>query len=406
MVGKVKVGLIVRGCREEHASARVAGYVVPDDHPAAALAVAEVMAFIDDHYSVAPKIGQDRLGLGDRDDLRDEAVPVGVVLPHADKVLRADDQALEGVRRVLENPAQGRRHERLAQTHDITKDNAASVLKVAGGNAHRRRLKIEQGLPEILGYVEFGKTGPGLLCKMVGHLDVDPVRRDRVGAGPALVDHLRELLCNIETPMVLPPVVKPLSELLGSIVVKDIDVQFSLRRKTGQREVARSEIADDRIDGILPKTEVEFRMELVTEKKLDRNPAALELGAQPAQASFVCVGGGPESELEAKLLRHAALEADSDLVTHLIVAGREAVGLAELVLGETLHADEEPALVSGPAGPVVDEVVDGFPAAEIEVADAGSQRSWRLLRYRAVLRGARCRCCRGCVASMPFPGSV
>ena len=49
---------------------------------------------------------------------------------------------------------------------------------------------------------------------------------------------------------------------------------------------------------------------------------------------------------------------------------QKAVGEAQFVLGEPLHADQETALGTVAARPLLDQGVDRFPAAQIEVADA------------------------------------
>jgi len=44
--------------------------------------------------------------------------------------------------------------------------------------------------------------------------------------------------------------------------------------------------------------------------------------------------------------------------------------LAKFVLSEPLHSDQQPALLVSPARPLLDERVNRFPAAQVEVADA------------------------------------
>ena len=50
--------------------------------------------------------------------------------------------------------------------------------------------------------------------------------------------------------------------------------------------------------------------------------------------------------------------------------GGEAAGATQLFVGEVLHTDEEAAAVAFAAGPGFDALVDGAPAAQVEVTDA------------------------------------
>ena len=95
-----------------------------------------------------------------------------------------------------------------------------------------------------------------------------------------------------------------------------------------------------------------------------------ELGREPAKAGLVLVGGRAERELRAKLLGEPALEADDGLIADLVFLRQEAVGLAQFVLRQPLHSNEQAALVARAARPVFDEAINRFPAAQIEVADA------------------------------------
>ncbi len=65
LVGEVEVGFVVGGGGNKDAPAGVACDVIADGRPAPALAIAEVMAFVNDEDAVAAEVGQGVLRLGD-----------------------------------------------------------------------------------------------------------------------------------------------------------------------------------------------------------------------------------------------------------------------------------------------------------------------------------------------------
>ena len=69
------------------------------------------------------------------------------------------------------------------------------------------------------------------------------------------------------------------------------------------------------------------------------------------------------------LVRELAAQPYGGLVVDLGPITPRAERVAQLLGGQPLHADEEPAATRA-AAPLVDEIVDQLPAAEIEVADA------------------------------------
>ena len=149
LVGEVEVGFVVGGGGDKDAPAGVARDVIADGGPAPALAIAEVMAFVNDGDAVAAEVGQSILGLGDGDDLGDQAVAVGVVFPHADEVFGAEDEGFEGARRVLKHAGQRGGHEGFAEANDVAQDHAAALFQVPGGDADRRGLKFEQCVAHV-----------------------------------------------------------------------------------------------------------------------------------------------------------------------------------------------------------------------------------------------------------------
>jgi hypothetical protein len=91
---------------------------------------------------------------------------------------------------------------------------------------------------------------------------------------------------------------------------------------------------------------------------------------KPAQARLVLVGWGANRELRTELLGQPAFQADDGLIAYLVLLWQEAVGFAQLLLRQPLHADKKAALLAGPACPFFNQLIDGFPPAKIEVADA------------------------------------
>ena len=72
-----------------------------------------------------------------------------MVLPHADKVLGAEDEGFQGVRRVLEHAGESGRHEGFAEADHVADDDTAAFLQVAGGDLHGGGLEVEERIAEI-----------------------------------------------------------------------------------------------------------------------------------------------------------------------------------------------------------------------------------------------------------------
>src|SRR6266403_1793335 len=100
---------------------------------------------------------------------------------------------------------------------------------------------------------------------MVSHLNVNMIRRRAFGLRPTFVENLDQFLGNVDAPFVSPAVIKPLSELLGGIVVEHVDVEFTLFGESGEREIAGTKKSCDGIVRVRPETKVEFGMERVPE---------------------------------------------------------------------------------------------------------------------------------------------
>ena len=109
---------------------------------------------------------------------------IAVVLPHRDQVLGADDQRLQAVV-VLEDARHGGRHQRLAQADHVADQHAAALVQVVRGDLHGGRLEVEQPVAELARNAELGQAGARFLRQVVGHLEVDVVRRDQLLRAPS-----------------------------------------------------------------------------------------------------------------------------------------------------------------------------------------------------------------------------
>lgn len=370
LIAEVEIVLVVGRGRKEDTLASVPRNVVADDGPTAALAVSQVVAFVNDDDAEAAEFGQDVLRLGDRDNFGKQAVAVGVVLPHADEILRAEDECLEGARRVLEDTSQRGGHQCFAKSNDIAKDDTPALFQMPCRDANRCGLKFEQGIAHVLRDGKFGQARARFLSQVVGHLDVNLIRRRALGPSPAFVDDLDEFLGDVDAPLVVPAVVEPLFQFLRGIMVEDIHIEFALFGKTGEREVAGAEKAGDRIIRVSAEAQVELCMERVPEMELHDDLARLELRGQSAQARLVVVGRSANRELRAELLGQPSLQANDGLIADLLFLRQETVGFAEFVLRQSLHPDQQAALLPRSARPFFNQCINGFPAAQIEVADA------------------------------------
>ena len=327
------------------------------------------MALVDHDQPIPAQAGQLARHARDRQNAGAQSIPVAVVLPHRHEVLRAEDQRLQ-VLVVLEHAGQRGRHERLAQPHHVADEDAPAAVQVVGGDLHRRGLKVEQGGAEVARDAELGQAGARLLRQVVGHLDVDVVRRNRRVARPTRVDDLRQFVRDVHAPAVGPACLEPAGQLPTGVVVQHVDVEFALPRQAGLGQVAAAQIADGRVDRVGPEQEVELGVQRMAEEELDDDFPRPDLRRQPAQAGLVSIGRRTQGQLFAEFLGQPFLEARRRLSVECAAAPRQTMGEAYLLVRQPLHADEQPAASPGAARPSFDVLVDGAPAAQIEIADA------------------------------------
>ena len=189
-------------------------------------------------------------------------------------------------------------------------------------------------------------------------------------ARPTLLDDLQQFFRDIDAPAVQPAILEPARKFLAGVLIEDIDVQFTLFVKAGERQVAAAQKADDGAVGIGSKGQIELRVERVPQEKLDDDFLPPDLPCEPAQAGLVLVRRRADHELVPELAGQAPLEPQRRPVVELAEGLSESERIAQIVLGRALHADQHAATTLGTAGPNLDQVVNRLPSAKVEIAHA------------------------------------
>lgn len=193
-----------------------------------------------------------------------------------------------------------------------------------GGNADGGTLELKQLAAELRRNAELGQAGPGFLGQVVGHLHIYLVRRDERLPRPALVNNLHQLAGDVDAPAVVPSVLEPSGQLLASVVIEHIDVEFALPGKTREGQVAAAQVAHDGVDRVGPEQQVQLGVERMAEEQLHDDLLGLDLASQPAQARFIFVGGRAYGQLVAELHSQPLLQTQSGLVVDFGVPVRQA----------------------------------------------------------------------------------
>src|SRR6266540_2902524 len=136
---------------------------------------------------------------------------------------------------------------------------------------HRSHLELKEFSGEILRQAELGEIGASLLGEVIGHLEVDVIGREDIFSRPAFFNDFQQLVRNIDAPAILSAVLEPLSELAVSVMIEDINVQFSLLRETGEGEVATVEVSDGGTNRVRTEEQVKLGMEGMPQKQLNNN---------------------------------------------------------------------------------------------------------------------------------------
>ena len=133
--------------------------------------------------------------------------------------------------------------------------------------------------------------------------------------------------------------------------------------------------------GIGAVQQVELGVQGVPQEQLDGQLPGPDLGRQPAQRGLVLVGGRADHQLPAELLGQLLLEAEGRLVVHRLGIVGQAQRAAQLVLGQPLHAHQQPTGVAWAARPGLHQGRQLAPAAQVEVAHAEIGARGKLDRF-------------------------
>lgn len=146
------------------------------------------MAFVDQEKTVSAEIRQFTGNLADREDLRTQTVLVSIIFPHGNQVLWTDDECFQAIV-VLKDTSERCSHKRFAEPDHIADQDASTFIQMSGGNLDGSFLKLEQLVAELFRDAKLRNPRPRLLGQVIGHLDVNVVRRNRLFSGPALLDN-------------------------------------------------------------------------------------------------------------------------------------------------------------------------------------------------------------------------
>ena len=264
--GKVDKRFIVGGGGQQNAAAVIGSDIILDGLVAFALAVPEVVALVDQDRAIPLQLLQLGFDARKRDDFGVEFVGLNIVVPHVEQVLGAYDQAAPID--FLNDFEKRGCHDRLSETDDIADHHAATLVEVVRGHLHCARLEVEQLVPENAGDAKLRLTVPRLLREVIGDLQIDVVGFDQCLTRPAFLDDRRQLFRNVDAPAIIPAILKPACQLVASVVIHDIDIQFALEREAGKRQVAAADKPHLRIDWVGSVQQIELGVKLMLEEQL------------------------------------------------------------------------------------------------------------------------------------------
>ena len=370
LIGEVEVRLVVGCCGKQDHPALVACQVVLYHPVALALAIPEIMALVDDHQAEPLDVFRQLLNNPrHRQHPRPHPILIPIVFPHADQVLRADDQRLDAVV-ILEDAGQGARHQCLAQPDHVADQHAIPLVQVMRGDLHRRLLELKQPIPKILGNLKLRETGARFLGQVVRHLEIDVIGRHRLLARPARLDDLDQFLRDVNAPPVIPTIFEPLRQLRAGVMIQNVDIQLALFGQAGECQVAAPEVACRRIHRVGAEKEIEFRVQRVPQEQFHHDFLGLQLLRQPPQAGFIRISRGANAKLFPELFGEPLLQTDGRLIIELVGLRRQTQGRVQLVRRPALHADKQPTAMPGPPGPLLDVIPKLLPTAQVEVPHA------------------------------------
>ncbi len=197
LIGEIEIGLVVwRGGQQDDPTV-IGVDVLGDGTIALAFPVAKVMAFVDEHKTIAAQVRKFALDVCHRQDFGSQPILLAVVLPHRHQVLRAEDEGFDAVV-ILEDPGQGRCHQGLPEADDIADYDAATFVEMMCGDLDSRLLELEQSVAEVGGNAELVETGASFLGQVIRHLHIDVIGRNRLRSRPTGVDDLDQFLRDVD----------------------------------------------------------------------------------------------------------------------------------------------------------------------------------------------------------------
>ena len=111
-------------------------------------------------------------------------------------------------------------------------------------------------------------------------------------------------------------------------------------RQASERQIAATQIAHRRADGIRPEEEVELGVEWMSQEEFDDYFLSPNLRCQAPQTCLILIGRCTNGELLTKVLRELLLKLQGGLIIDAVLRRYEAKGFAQVVLGQPLHANE------------------------------------------------------------------
>src|ERR1700674_1999746 len=145
--------------------------------------------------------------------------------------------------------------------------------------------------------MKLGESSPRLLGKVVRHLQINVIWGKRLFSCPTVIDDLDQFIRDVEAPLIAPAILEPLLQLVAGVLIEDIDIQFSLLRKTGEGQVAATKKTSRRVVGISSMNQIELCVERVAQEQLYNELLGFKLCAQPPKPRFVRIVRRSEHQL-------------------------------------------------------------------------------------------------------------
>lgn len=95
---------------------------------------------------------------------------------------------------IFEDAGKSGRNQSLAQSDDVTNENASTLVQMVSGNLDGSDLEIKEPVAEIARYAEFAQPRSCLLAEVIGNLEVNMIRGQQFLTSPAGVDDVDEFL--------------------------------------------------------------------------------------------------------------------------------------------------------------------------------------------------------------------